>query len=367
MSFREFTSGAGWRVRRSRSALVFALVVATSVGAFFAGPATAGVVTQPGRATIKASGLTVAERRAITITSVSAAGDGSLGLVVTVTFRGDVERYLGQGHLKHGLLALVLVPRFSARSPTGLVDEGGGFAGMRFPILERHGKQVTLKRGTVDVFSPEHVLRMTTVQPVSVIRDNNQVIFYVAGPELSHVAKIKLEAFTTSPTGPGHRASIAQTATSLGWREVLHSKPTALASLNFDPSRLTCGQLEALRKKLSDVVSFGVEPELRHEEEAHANLLAAIDNYSTITHVISQNLGLAHASKRQLIDDLRSTAARIGHLKAEIANVENLIGQVGALIKACAPPPPTTTATTTITQPSQPTSVVEVVQTDPRL
>src|ERR1700686_240030 len=89
-----------------------------------AGPAGAGVVTQPGGAAVRAHGLTVAERRAITITSVSTTGAGSLGVIVRATFQGNIERYLGQGHLTDGLLALVLVPGTGGQSPTGLVDQG---------------------------------------------------------------------------------------------------------------------------------------------------------------------------------------------------------------------------------------------------
>ena len=41
-------------------------------------------------------------------------------------FKGDVQDLLGQGNLKHGLVALVLLPKARGQTPTGVVDEGGG-------------------------------------------------------------------------------------------------------------------------------------------------------------------------------------------------------------------------------------------------
>lgn len=45
-----------------------------------------------------------------------------MGAVVRATFKGNVEHYLRERHLRHGLLALVLVPR--GGQARGVIDEG---------------------------------------------------------------------------------------------------------------------------------------------------------------------------------------------------------------------------------------------------
>jgi len=70
--------------------ITFALFAAV----LFAAGAQAGVVTRPEHVRARASGLSAAERRAITVTSLSVAGDDSLGAVVRVTFQGNAQRYL---------------------------------------------------------------------------------------------------------------------------------------------------------------------------------------------------------------------------------------------------------------------------------
>jgi len=59
--------------------------------ALFAAPARGGVVTRPEHVRATARGLSAAERRAITVASLSVAGDDSLGALVGVTFRGNVR------------------------------------------------------------------------------------------------------------------------------------------------------------------------------------------------------------------------------------------------------------------------------------
>ena len=143
MNHRELDHGL-WR-RRAWRRLLAALLTAGACAA----PASAAVVVQTEHSVSGAGGLSAAERRAITIASVGLTGDDSLGAFVGVTFRGDVEHYLGQGHLSSGLLALALVPE--GGQPVGLVDEGAGRS--------------------------ERVLRFTSARPAGVIRHGNQVTF----------------------------------------------------------------------------------------------------------------------------------------------------------------------------------------------
>ena len=336
--------------------LVVVLAVVVAIGdALCVGLATAGAAAWPDRVALKAGGLSVAERQAITIKSVSAVGEGSLGLIVSVTFGDDIQRYLGQGALKRSLLALVLVSSSAGQTPAGLVDQGGGFAPTAYPVIDGRGRHVTGKRGSLEAFSPERVRGITPARRVWVLREGNRVVFHIAGAWVGRVEKIKLEVFATSPTGLG-RLGIA------GWRRVLNQRPTDRALLSVDPTAISFGKLSALRQELSDLLSFGVEPESRHEERAHADLKAAIDDYKRLEHVIKRIPGLRQLRRSDLVTDFSNTVARIARLKAEIVTVENVIAQVDALINDCAAPSPGPTTP----RPSRAAPIV-VVQTDPGL
>ena len=128
---------------RGGRSLILAVMVAAIGGAVVSAPAQAGIVAQAQSVAVKRPGLTAAERDAITIRSVTAASDPSLGLIVTVDFAGDVERYVGQGALKNALLALVLEPSTVTQTPSGLAAQGGGFTPAAFSMLVRHGKRET--------------------------------------------------------------------------------------------------------------------------------------------------------------------------------------------------------------------------------
>jgi O-glycosyl hydrolase len=168
-----------------------------------AAPASAGVVTRFASAGVRVSGLSGAERRAITIASAMVAGDDSVGAVVQITFRGGTARYLGRGHLKQSAIALVMLPAVAGR-PIGLVDISG-----------------------------RRVLRMTAGLPAGAVTQGNVVTFYIAGAQLSHFGRIELKVFAAGPANPS-------------WRQILVSKPAELISLPVDPRDLTCSQLATL-------------------------------------------------------------------------------------------------------------------------
>ena len=196
-------------------------------------PASAGVVSQTGHPAARDPSLSAAERRAITIASVNVTGDGSLGVFVRVTFQGDIERYLGQGHLRRGLLALALMPA-AGGEPAGLVDSGSG--------------------------SAERVLRFTPARPAGVVRHGSQVTFYVAGAHLGRFPKIELKVFATSS---GHAT----------WRQILAARPAAQTSLRVDSGPLTCSQLAALAGQLG---SLGGASDARRQEQALSTIRAAV-------------------------------------------------------------------------------------------
>jgi glucosylceramidase len=176
--------------------------------------------------------MSAAERRAITIASVNLTGDDSLGAFVSVTFRGDVERYLGQGHLSSGLLALALVPE--GGQPVGLVDEGAGRS--------------------------ERVLRFTSARPAGVIRHGDQVTFFLAGVRLSRFARVDLKVLAAS----SGRST---------WRQILAARPADQASLTVDSGALTCSQLTAIARGLA---ALGGGPEVNAQEQALQTVRAAV-------------------------------------------------------------------------------------------
>ena len=211
----------------------------------FVGVAAAGVVTQSARARLRASGLTAAERRAITLKSVQAVSDGSLGLIVTATFAGNIERYLGQGDLKSGLVALVLLPSSAGPSPGGLADQGGGFTPARLPTLTRSAKREVVAPRTVDVFGAEHVLGVRTPAEAGAVRNGDQIIFYVGKSGARQIGEVKLKVFARSPVAGGRRAS------SVGWRTIVTSSPAELVQLTIDHSNMSYVQLASPRDALS--------------------------------------------------------------------------------------------------------------------
>jgi glucosylceramidase len=320
--------------------VVLALVVAVCGGALICAPARAGIVTKSQHVAVDRPGITAAERQAISITSVTASSDPSLGLIVSVTFGGDIERYLGQGNLKNGLLALVLEPNVATQTPNGLVEVGGGFTPSAFSTLVRHGKRVTVKRATVDLFSPDHVLRTFGGGQYGVIRDGDQVVFHLAGPVLANLAGIQIRVFVKGPVRfpkPGLTAS--------GWRAVLGEKPVSLTSLSIAPSLLSSAQLAAVGTGLSSVASGGVQPELRTEQTVRSQLKTAIANYRAVGTPIDHRRGLPNVTRGTLISEIGNVLSRIGRLRAEIGALQGL----GANIQTLSTP------------------AVQVVQTDPGL
>lgn len=329
--------------------LVVALAAASCTCAALAGVATAGVVTASGQPGIRAPALTTAERRAITISSVRAVGDRSLGLIVTTTFKGDIQGHLGRGGLSDGLLALVFVPTSTARAsnPTSAARTSN-------PTSAARASNGLID--SVDTNGQERVLNRMPGDQIGVIRSHNKVIFYVAGADLGAIAKLRVEVFARRP---GPQKQSASGASPLVWSQLLKARPTARATLVIDPRSITGVQLQGLRKQLSSIVSGGLEPELRGQERARARLNAAIGHYARTAPLVGRSLGLSKLGKAAVIDDLTRTgliedltmtALTIDRLDSEIADLRRLLARAQALLVASRMPP-----------------AVQVVQTDPRL
>jgi hypothetical protein len=124
-----------------------ALGAAVLVAGLLAGAAT----PRPAKAPAK---LTAAEKNALRITSVEAVGVRKRGLIVVVTFKGNIERALGRGHLGDAAVALLLTSPGSKRPTAGLVAYGAGAVGttLRKAVgkrsgIARDGRQLTFVVG----------------------------------------------------------------------------------------------------------------------------------------------------------------------------------------------------------------------------
>ncbi len=374
LSLHGFVGRCSRRLPRSRQLIGLTIVVALTGFAVSVGSAT-GIAARPHLVSIKSASLSPAERRTVTIGSLNAVGDRSLGLVLTATFEGDVEQYLAQGHVNRGALALVLVAGSGTSASSGLLDEGGGYRRARIPILDQHPGGVTaITRGTLEVVTPDTVLRTSRARGIAVLRDGDRVIFSIPARDLGDVAAIRLEVFATSPI----RTNVLS---ALEWRKVLSEKPADRASLNM-PHPLTCEHVDAMLQSRESVSAPDLEPELAQEEHAQANLIAAVH----VVSAVARTPGLRGVGRSDLEHDLRETTARIVRLESEIAGVGGVSTAVNLLIRSCTSrptaPQPTTTSTTTaprtVTRASAPATTsttatttapvtVEVTQTDSAL
>ena len=308
-----------------------ALAVMTAVGALAtvsASPATAGVVTHAYNAAVRTAGLSAAERRAISVKSITATADDSVGVLLSVQLQGDLERSFGRGGLTNGLLALALVPKASGATPIGVIDQGGGLTRMGFALLGRRGRKLA-GHGSVDLIGPERVTRMLTAARVQVIRAANRIIFYVADRDVGRLAGVRLEVFANSPIGSG---PVPARTRASAWQRVLRAKPTFSATLSLDPSRLSGDDMDRLRVDLTHVRSSVLAPELSRQQRARAQLRSTIRGAALRKQTRSSRL-----QRLALTDAVRATTGGIAHLRAEIAALGGLTGQLNTLIRSWIP------------------------------
>jgi hypothetical protein len=148
-------------------------------------------------------------------------------------FQGNVERYLGQGGLANGLVALVLVPNAPGTATSGLADEGGGFTPSRVPIVTRTGRHVTVSAQTVNLFGAEQVLHRQTPSGAGVVRSASQITFYLGSAALDRLAGIELKVFARSPASGGRRAGARS------WPAIPNARAREVATLSVDQSELS--------------------------------------------------------------------------------------------------------------------------------
>jgi hypothetical protein len=193
---------------------------------------------------VRAPGLTAAERAAIDVVRVQAVGQANLGVVVTATFRGNFEQYVGRGHLKSALAALVLVPKPGSGAPAGVVTQGAGDVGT--------------------------VLRKTRSTNVGAIRDGKTVTFYVIGGGYENVAGVEVR--TLAKVRPSSRRTLYDgeppELSAPGWSSILRS-PTDRAALAARVGDLSCTELNELKTSLEFRLRK-IERKLRKRRSAEA-------------------------------------------------------------------------------------------------
>ena len=315
------------------------VLAVAALAALSAAPAKAGVVTHAYETAVRTPGLTAAERRAISVKSITATADDSLGVLVSVQLQGSIERSFGRGGLADGLLALALVPKASGATPSGLIDQGGGLTRTGFPLVGRRGRKLA-GHGSVDLIGAERVTRMRTAARVQVIRAANRLIFYMSNRDVGRLASVRLEVFANSPIGSGPIPARSRAA---AWQRVLGARPAFAATLSLDPSRLSGDDMDRLRVDLTQVRSTVLAPELSRQQRARTQLRTTIRGAA-----LRKQTAASRSQKVALADAFRATAAGVAHLRGEIAALGGLTAQLNTLIRSWTPS-------------------VEVVQTDPGL
>lgn len=215
--------------------------------------------------------LTGKERRALDIVSVRATGEERLGLVVTVRFRGNIERALGRGHLKRAVVALVLRPKKSSRRRrAGLVTQGAGVVRRKRRL--GNGKVVRVATTTAKDW------RTTRSRIVGVIRDGRELTFFISGPGFDAVSSIEIKAFARPPRA--RRGARSAGHVEIPPREFFTSlaeekaKAVDKALVRRAPGSLSCDELKRIKR---DIQGWTSNLEAREKKARELSKAAAED------------------------------------------------------------------------------------------
>jgi glucosylceramidase len=240
--------------------------------------------------------LSAAERQAITVKSITASADPSLGLVAVVTFRGDVARYLGQGALADGAVALLLSPQ--SKAPTGALIGGGGFSSVPLPT--------PVRPAVLDAFARERAFASGVTGGLTVIRAGTRLIIRLPGAAANAATRLTVRTFVRGVSGR---------LTAAVWSRVLHAAPASTKSVNLSPQALSARQLAALGGPLS-----AASTQLQRSRSA----------------VRSAQRALAAAARpsRQQIAAAAASNARLTARINDLGTLDDVIGQLLAATRA---------------------------------
>jgi hypothetical protein len=188
----------------------------------------AGGVWAPADSGAKAKRLSAAEKKAMRIVSVEASTSRKAGVLVDVTFGGNMEQSLGRGGLKNGLVAVILHPK-AAGSPTGYIAaQGAGAIGR------------TLKRSVSG--------------NVGVVRNGTHFLFFVEAGGFGEVGSVEVKALPKLPSGSRSRLLASASIAAEGWEgidEVIAGDERAADDLE-STTETNCDKLKAAQKSVVD-------------------------------------------------------------------------------------------------------------------
>jgi hypothetical protein len=263
----------------ARALLLSTVLVLMAPAAAWAGSATKRDKGGVGNRIAKRYDLTRAERAALDIASVKVIGKEGLGVLVEVTFRGNVERRLGRGHLDKAAVAMILRPNSRQSRATVLASRGAGL--------------------------DQRLLRRSRSTKVGAIRDGRKLTFVIRGSGLSGVDAVEVKSFPKLPR-PRRGARGAQVLDGGEAETIAASDLQAdLAELedeldDINPEELSCAELE--------------------------DLLDDLDELSDELKQLSRGLG---AARRSLNQALRR-ARRVGDM-GEVADLQDALEELNDL------------------------------------
>lgn len=195
--------------------------------------ASAGTITGRDQGTPRAKGLTQKERNALDIVSVKVVGIEPLGVIVTATFKGNVEQVLGRGHLADAIVALILRPKDPKLAFTGVATFGAGAIGV--------------------------TARKSRSTDVGVVRKGRTITFFVGGGGFANVGRVDVKAFAKAPAGRAFQAvqqgKPRQDVSPEMWEQIGKVIAADEASLPAPTALTSCSELEAMAQALDKLLA----------------------------------------------------------------------------------------------------------------
>jgi hypothetical protein len=297
----------------------------------------------PAKPGAKAGGLSAAEKKAMRIVSIQASTSVKAGILVDVTFGGNMEQSLGRGGLKKGLVAVILHPK-AAGSPTGYIAaQGAGALGQ------------TLTRSVAD--------------KAGVIRNGKHFLFFVEAGGFGDVANVEVKALPKVPSGSRSRVLASASIAAEGWEgidEVIAGDEKAADSLegpltdatNCDRvkaaqqsvvtyltrAKRRSGTFEELKKLIEKEIEKGEKKTTKGQLVATAYLHSFGAPYGALMKAItgktpSERFDSLKAALRSAKLDLKLVQALAAKNDKLIGRLTDLKGDYDLLIAACEAPP----------------------------
>lgn len=321
----------------------------------------AGTITGRDQGAARGKGLTQKERNALDIVSVKVTGVEPLGVMVTATFKGNVEQALGRGHLADAIVALILRPKDPKLAFSGVATFGAGAIGV--------------------------TARKSRSKDVGVVRKGRTITFFVGGAGFANVGKVDVKAFAKAPTARAIRTVQAdkprQDISPDLWEQIGKAIAADEASLPAPTAATSCGELENMAQALDKLLASargwemtlvkakqmiekalpGLEQDLRDKafEAGIAKFLSVANALVTgPALLLMPPLGLATGSAavalseaartlaekeqalraliRSLKLDLRLADAYLDKVRTLVGNIRALEGKVDAFYERCRQP-----------------------------